>query len=280
MTVAMPSLTGSPEDDRFRSRFVQSLLHQPQPPAAVATDVSAIPRVIVHYWHDFTDLPDDVRTCLNSWEPLSEQGFTRRLFDDVAARSFIAANFGAAHLQAFYRCYHPAMRCDYFRLCYILRSGGFYVDADEVYQGADWEALFEDARLKVQPLCYDVPSESMIAPKVFWHDTADCSDRIFYVNNNPLIAAPGHPLLLLALERSTRLLLERTDCPEIQSTTGPGNLSASLVRHAITTKLAGGDWDFLLLRDWERISRTAWDLSYRRDARNWRSFCRPRRAGG
>ena len=48
------------------------------------------------------------------------------------------------------------MRCDYFRLCFMARNGGFYVDADEVYQDVDCEYLFEDGRLKLQPLCYEM----------------------------------------------------------------------------------------------------------------------------
>jgi hypothetical protein len=36
------------------------------------------------------------------------------------------------------------MRCDYFRLCYIYRQGGFYVDADEIYQGGDYHSLYRD----------------------------------------------------------------------------------------------------------------------------------------
>ena len=76
-------------------------------------------------------------------------------------RAFIGDHFTSAHIDAFERCYHPAMRCDYFRLCYTLfRYGGFYVDADEVYQGSSCEVLLKTGRLKLQPLCYDIESEA------------------------------------------------------------------------------------------------------------------------
>jgi hypothetical protein len=132
------------------------------------------------------------------------------------------------------------------------------------------DTLFQDARLKIRPLCYEIRSGSMIEPAEFWNDAVDRDDRIFYVNNDPLIAPAGHPLLCKALNRATCIILNALDQPEIQSTTGPGNLSATLVEHAIASKLAGAECDFLLLRDWERISATVWNLSYRNDARNWR----------
>ena len=36
--------------------------------------------------------------------------------------------------------------------------------------------------------------------------------------------------------------------------------------------IAGAPLDFELLRDWEAIAETRWELSYRNDARNWRNM--------
>lgn len=266
-----PDWSGSEDDHAFRSHVIQWLLHQPSSPrSGPEAGGWAVPRVVVQYWHDFGALPGDVRACMNSWRPLERCGFERRLFDDARARCFIAENYAPAYVHSFDRCYHPAMRCDYFRLCYILKCGGFYVDADEVYQGADCEALFQDHTIKLQPLCYDTQTEQMVAPEEFLHDVRSPSHRIFYVNNNPIIAPPGHELVRLALRRSTRILLQRADSPDIQSTTGPGNLSAILVRHTIDLRRIGCAWDFTLLRDWNTISTCQWALSYRNDERNWR----------
>lgn len=229
-----------------------------------------IPRTVVQYWHDLDALPGDVAACLDSWKRLERQGFEVHLFDDEQARRFIAANYTPRHLTAFELCYHPAMRCDYFRLCYILKRGGFYVDADDVYQGSGCETLFQDGRLKVQPLCYDTSTHQMVEPADFLHDSDYPSNRIFYVNNNPIVAPPGHRLLRLALRRSTSILLSSSNRPEIQSTTGPGNLSASLVRHVARLQQVRGAWDFTILRDWQSISECRWFLSYRNDGRNWR----------
>lgn len=264
---------GSPEDERFRSRFIQRLLNRHDSKAQLGSAVRPIPRVIVQYWHDHDRLPADVRECLDSWDSLRSEGFERLVFDDRRAKAFIEDNFEPEASDAFSCCDHPAMRCDYFRLGYILRRGGFYVDADEVYRGSSSERLIGGHRLKLQPLCYDIPSETMVPTDEFLSDDADHSDRVFYVNNNPLIAPPDHPIIEKAFARATQLLLTTSGSLGIQSTTGPGNLSASLVAHVLAAKTrALGDFEFI--RDWELVSRTVWDLSYRKDERNWRHMRR------
>jgi len=263
-----PSLTA--EDDCLRSSYMRELVRQTAPADAPSGPVG-IPKVIVQYWDDSGTVPDDVRECLDSWEPLTGRGFRRVLFDDNAAKEFIASQFGSTEVAAFDRCPHPAMRCDYFRLCYILRRGGFYVDADEVYQGGDFRSWFCDDKLKIQPLCYDTLSDTMVPSSAFVGNRACSPDWIFYVNNNPLIAPASHPIIRLALARSTRLLLRHAGGRfDVQSTTGPGNLTSSLVRHAINTALAGNARDFLFLTDWDEVSISRWPLSYRNDERNWR----------
>ena len=157
-------------------------------------------------------------------------GFTHRLFDERSAKAFIGGSLGARHERAFERCYHPAMQADYFRLCYLLVEGGFYVDADDVCVGTDIGWLFDDGRLKLQPLCYDIASGTMVNPSVFLRSDAYNPSWIFYFNNNPLIASRGHPIIERALSQATDLLeLAGEDVlPEIQTTTGPGNLSKSI----------------------------------------------------
>lgn len=231
---------------------------------------SNIPKVIVQFWDNLDRIPKDVQECLDTWKSLEALGFARLIFDDRKARQFILDAFGSTHAKAFDLCYHPAMRCDYFRLCYILTSGGLYVDADEIYQGKNLNHLFDDDRLKMQPLCYDTATGAMIKTEIFMSDRQYSPQWIFYFNNNPIIAPAGHPIIRLALERATSILMNSKERPEIQSTTGPGNFTASLVRHAISRELAGEPQDFLIISDWEFTSISLWPLSYRNDARNWR----------
>ena len=135
--------------------------------------------------------------------------------------------------------------------------------------------LFEDGRLKLQPLCYDIDSGAMVKPSVFLCADAYDPNWIFYFNNNPLIAGSGHPLIDRALAQAT-LSLEKdvtNGLPEIQSTTGPGNLTKAIF-DAITES-GEIEQTLLVLGDWENIAKNRWELSYRNDPRNWRlSNCR------
>lgn len=268
---------GFEEDDRLRSAFIRELTLQqvdgPEAPGGCgATQVATVPRTLMRYWHDPSDVPDDVRACLDSWDRLREDGFEFRTFNDASAAAYVAERYGALERTAFARCRHPAMRSDYLRMCFVLAEGGLYVDADDVLLGDGWKVLFRNCELKVQPLCYDVPTGGMVPAAEIWRTDLPTAGRIFYVNNDPIAAPAGHPVLRRALARATERLLGEDPPPEIQSTTGPGNLTAALAAHARELKAAGAPLDFELLHDWEAIAETRWELSYRGDVRNWRNM--------
>jgi mannosyltransferase OCH1-like enzyme len=234
-----------------------------------------LPKTIVHFWHNLDQIPSDVRKCIETWDRTKEQGFERELFDKRRARDYIRCRLGLRYKKAYDMCYHPAMQSDYFRLCYILLEGGCYIDADDMYDGSQIQHLFSDRRLKIQPLCYDKAMHMMIPPAIFTKPGANNINWIFYFNNNPLIAGKGHPLIRRALAQATRNLEKDidNDLPEIQSTTGPGNLTKTIID--VVNKRKEICDSLLVLRDWENIARNKWNLSYRNDARNWRlSNCR------
>ena len=259
------------EDARLRSDYVRELIHQPVLLDTPCGAMPGIPKVLVQFWHDKDAVPEDVRDCMKSWDELINQGFRRILFGGNEARSFIERHFGDQHVAAFDRCHHPAMSCDYFRLCYLFRHGGFYVDADDEFKGAECEYLFRDNRLKIQPLCFDSATRTMVGKEIFMRKRARSSHWIYYANNNPIITPPSHPIVALALARATRILLDsHEERPEIQFTTGPLNLTVSLVSHSIASKLVGKPRDFEFLPAWETIATSRWSLSYRNDERNWR----------
>lgn len=223
----------------------------------------------MQFWHNLQQLPGDVEECIASWTRWTSSGFAHRLFDEGSAKAFIGASLGARHEHAFERCYHPAMQADYFRLCYLLIEGGFYVDADDVCVSANVGWLFDDGRLKIQPLCYDVASGTMVAPCVFLRSDAYDPNWIFYFNNNPMIANRGHPIIEHALRQATDLLELANDVlPEIQTTTGPGNLSRSIFEFGTTSGRV--ESDLVVLQDWDSLAVSKWPLSHRADARNWR----------
>lgn len=259
----------SPDHHRRRSEFIRTLVQKPRAPQAAGNETLDLPKTIVQFWHDLGQLPEDVRECISSWSRWITSGFAHRVFDAADAVQFISRSLGPDHARAFTRCYHPAMQADYFRLCYLFVEGGLYVDADDVCIVTDIASLFEGRRLKVQPLCYDITSDSMVTPTDFLQPGANDEGWIFYFNNNPLIACQGDPVVKHALERATQLLNSTADgeFPEIQSTTGPGNLSRIVFE--LGTAFAIDDW-IQILNDWNSIAVSKWPLSYRRDERNWR----------
>lgn len=262
----------SPEQYRRRSEFIRKLVQRPLGQRCVNDRCrQPTPKTIVQFWHDLGQLPPDVEECVRSWTVWETSGFTHRLFDERTARAFISHSLGERHKRAFELCYHPAMQADYFRLCYVLVKGGFYVDADDVCVGTDIGWLAEDGRLKLQPLCYDIATGGMVKPAVFLCADAYDPSWIFYFNNNPLVASPGHPVIEHALSQATRLL-ERAgedELPEIQMATGPGRISKSIFDLGTGTS---GDIEsnIVALRDWDSLAVSKWPLSYRSDARNWR----------
>ncbi len=270
--------TGNPTEGnhRARSSFVRGLVQRSSDPAVASSVFTRKPpKRIVQFWDDLDRLPGDVGECIETWRKTEEQGVERLLFDKHQSREFIRRRLGPRHKQAYDKCYHPAMQSDYLRLCYILVEGGCYIDADDVYNGSQIQHLFSDGRLKIQPLCYDMTTNMMVPPSLFTKPGANAASWIFYFNNNPLIARSGHPLIDRALAQAT-VSLEKyvpNDLPEIQSTTGPGNLTKSIFD--AVTESGEIEQTLLVLRDWENIAQNIWDLSYRNDPRNWRlSNCR------
>ncbi len=262
------------ENDELRSDFVQRLVQDQSFSQPTAVPAATIPKIIVQFW-DAPTIPVDVRECLESWRRLENMGFTRICFDRRNARNFISNTLSMRHVEAFNRCYHPAMQSDYFRLCYISSCGGCYIDADDAFNGTNFDHLFEDCRLKLQPLCYDCDTESMVEPATFTIPRNHSGNWIYYFNNNPIIAPSSNPIIEYALQRATHLLTSDSvdSFPEIQSTTGPGNLTASLAAFMATEPTSR---NLFILSDWSIHARTVWSLSYREDARNWRlSNCRP-----
>ncbi|PHS23570.1 MAG: hypothetical protein COA84_10990 [Robiginitomaculum sp.] len=261
-----PSLS---ENDKFRSDYVWNLIQNIQNKTTCDTH-SRTPRVMIQYWHDSSEIPSDVQSCIDSWNKFLATRMRKVLFNDTLAREFICSNYPDKYSQAFNKCHHPAMRCDYFRLCYIYKLGGFYLDADEFFLGKKSPNFFLGNKLKIQPLCYDKTCRKMVPSTLFMRESKPPANWIFYFNNNPLIAPANHPLIKLALDRATHQISNSSSNDDIQSITGPGNLTASTVRHAMTLRKLKRVLDFEILIDWDDVAISKWPLSYRNDARNWR----------
>jgi len=259
------------KNHRDRSNFVRKLVQRPNEPAQLPLGhLAPPPRRIVQFWDDLDRLPEDVRECMESWRTLERSGFELHVFDESSARSFIRIHLGSRYEKAFDRCYHPSMKSDYFRYSYVLVEGGFYVDADDVYHGTTIDYLFTDGRLKLQPFCYDIATGQMVPPSLFVNPGASQLSWIFYFNTTPLIAGRNHPIIERALLNATTSLEQESKggLPEVQATTGPGNLTRSVFE--VITNEGRPEEVLLVVHDWEKTSTSKWPLSYRSDKRNWR----------
>ncbi|MEH0019131.1 MAG: glycosyltransferase [Desulfobacter sp.] len=259
------------ESHRARSDFIRELVQRSSYSDTLSSSCAKkLPRRVIQFWNDLSRLPIDVHKCIETWSKVEVLGIERLLYDSHQAREFIRRKLGARYKNAYDKCYHPAMQSDYFRLCYIFVEGGCYIDVDDVYNGNQVQHLFNDCKLKIQPLCYDMQTNMMVPPSVFMKPGANVASWIFYFNNNPLIAGRRHPLICHALDQATRYLEQdmTNGLPEIQSTTGPGNLTKSIFD--VVNDSSELEETIFVLRDWEKIAKTVWDLSYRNDPRNWR----------
>jgi hypothetical protein len=256
--------------ERSRSDFVRDIVQRRESKACESVAWSdPAPKHIVQFWDDLQRLPEDVKSCMDSWKALERDGFTIDIFDKTSAGEFIRNRLGSRHENAFNKCYHPSMMSDYFRYSYVFVEGGFYIDADDVYHGTSVDRFFVDGRLKLQPFCYDIATSQMVDSSIFTKPGASQPGWIFYFNNAPLIASPRHPIVERALLNATLSLEseEANGLPEIQATTGPGNLTRSVfeVMSEDCSRSA-----FMVAHDWDLTSTSQWLLSYRNDARNWR----------
>jgi len=224
----------------------------------------------VQFWDDLDRLPLDVKECMASWKILEQSGFELQVFDENSTREFIRVHLGSRYEKAFDKCYHPSMKSDYFRYSYIYIMGGFYIDADDVYHGERIDNLFIDGRLKLQPFCYDIVTAQMVPPSVFVNIGKVDLNWIHYFNTTPMIAGPNHPIIERALRNATEALEQELygELPEVQATTGPGNLTRSIFE--VISEGSCPEETIMVVHDWEKISTSKWPLSYRNDKRNWR----------
>lgn len=256
------------ENNNMRSAYIfENIIKENNKKSSSTGSYTKIPKIIIQYWDD-KDIPEDVKSVMNTWV---SSGMGIVIYNRFSAKKFIDKYCESACVYAFEKCTHPAMRADFFRLCYLYEKGGFYVDADNKFNDVELNNLFENNKLKVQPLCYNTKSDQMIDVANFFYATKATSYYIYYMNNDPIVAPPKHPLIELALNRAlSRLLVEKDNLKDIQSIAGPGNLSASIVQYFINCQKNNLVFDVELLKDWDNISTPQWNLSYRKDQRNWR----------
>lgn len=253
------------DNDKLKSSLMWDIITMQKPHN---DDVEIIPKIIIQYWDDSNNIPSDVLECMKTWKKFSDEEIQYILFDKKSARTFIYSNFSEKHVEAFDNCVHPALQSDYFRLCYMFINGGVYVDADDECVCEDIEFLFKGDALKIQAMCYDLETEQMVNATEAY-ENAFSENRIYYVNNNPIITVRKNPIIKKALDMATDNLLKPL-CNDFQLIAGPGNLVNSI----IWCKLNEKNFDSIINIDigWDDKVISKWPLEYRKDTRNWRNF--------
>lgn len=256
------------ETDSLRSKYMFEYVFRREAVDSNRSDpYGSIPNQIIQYWDD-TIIPDDVKMVMDTW---TQSGIPKIVYNREKAKKFISENFSQEYVKGYEKCIHPAMRSDYFRLCYLYKNGGFYVDVDDKFNNVCLNSLFENNKLKVSPLCYDLSTDRMVGINHFYYNLEANPNYIYYVNNDPILTPAKHPIIELALNRATCNLLNKySNLKDIQSIAGPGNFSASVIQYFLNSKNTGSPTDFEIIMNWDEISTPQWNLEYRKDQRNWR----------
>lgn len=214
-----------------------------------------VPRRIVQFWDQET-IPSDVQDCIASWRAIP--GFDHVLFDDVRAREFIRAECESRHLEAYDLCNHPAMKSDLFRLAYLYRHGGVYVDADDIHEGPSLNRLFDpDGLFRLRSIS-------------FTRSPAERPATIY--NNNPIFCVAKDEILRKALERATMILLSlgKRDFYNVLAITGPLNMSIAVYGTALDCVARGTDFPFNPIIGWDDVAKKSRKMQYQKTTRNWR----------
>ena len=169
-----------------------------------AATAKPIPRRIAQFW-DSAELPEDIAGYCRTWSGM-DPAFDYRRLDEASAQNFLKAIGDAAAFRAFQRAEEPAMKSDILRLAWLLRNGGVYSDADDRLQRS------------VAPLL-----ESGAGLVLYQEDIGS-------VGNNFIAAAPGHPVLALALEQAVAAV-NNGGKDLLWLATGPGLLTRCLGRY-------------------------------------------------
>ena len=171
-------------------------------PASPGTS-TPIPRRIVQFWDE--NIPPDIASLCAGWRE-AHPSFAYRLFSKEEARAYLASTGAQAALAAFDRAVEPAMKADIFRLAYLCREGGYYIDADD--------------RCLAPLTSLDVADRRLIS---YQEDYGT-------VGNNFMGASPAHPILEKALEHAVEAI-NRGDSDVVWLSTGPGLLSREVASY-------------------------------------------------
>lgn len=157
-----------------------------------------IPRIIHQTWfEDITPLHyPNLNRLQNSWK---NSGWTYKFYTDDSARQYINDHFPNHFLQAYDALIPGAYKADLFRYMILMREGGVYADVD----------VLLDASLDT----FVTPTMSFFAPR---DAVAEYADGQYCLWNGLIGAAPGHQIIVRAVERLVNLILNRADILDLE----------------------------------------------------------------
>lgn len=216
-------------------------------------EVSQIPRTIFQFWDTVTP-PPEVQVFMQGWSD-ENPGYEHLTFNNEAAASFIHENFGMELCKQFQRCFHPAMKSDFFRLCFAFHKGGIYVDADEY--------------CKVPLIEWMPEGIDLVVSYSDW-------EKNTYIHNWFFGVTPKH----LVIEKALRSALQRlwawesgVTRPYLWDATGPGNLTRAIIDTLSQSNFekfpSASRLCVITERELRNYLRAA-ELPYKTTASNWR----------
>ncbi|MGJ4927590.1 tetratricopeptide repeat protein [Bradyrhizobium sp. HKCCYLS2038] len=214
-----------------------------------------IPRRIVQYWDE--DPPEDVVELMQTWRSVNPD-YAWLSFSDESAMRFLEESYPEEVARAYVLAHEPARKADVFRLAWLAKEGGVYVDADDGCNTGLDEMIPNGAGF----VGYQEDYGSL--------------------GNNFIAAAPDHPVIRRALKLAVDAL-NRGDRDLVWLSTGPGLLSRAFAQH-----WADSDDDSWLracrimsLGEMQRHVRLHCHVRYKSTEKHWSktSFARTRKTG-
>ncbi len=167
------------------------------------SECPAIPRNIMQYWDKATP-PSGIAALMTGWRD-SHPDFKYVRFNKADARAYLREHYPDAVVQAYRRASHAAQASDVFRLAYLYREGGYYIDADDRCLGHLSEITGGDAEF----IAYQ--------------------EQYATLGNNFLACVPGEPVMGRALDLAVAAL-NRGDADTIWLATGPGLMTRAFAQ--------------------------------------------------
>jgi len=207
---------------------------------------------IVQFW-DAAVPPAEVQATMNSWRDKHPE-MRHVVYSESTAREYLARHYGNAVVACFSWCHHAAMKSDLFRIAYLAREGGVYVDADEY------------CRRPISPLLRELESSELIA--------ALSADVAPYLYNAFLLARPGSRVMQSTLAAMLDGLghgMRSGRHPDIWHATGPGILTRTVGGLLATDDTASASLLLLTKGQYASFTSEIDTLAYKQtQAGNWR----------